>query len=174
MEKDHKILVGMISGAHGVKGQMRLKSFTEEPEAIARYKPLTDEEGKQEFAFTFKSATSTHFVVEMKGVADRDAAEAMRGTKLFVARAALPKLKKREFYESDFIGLAVRDAKGKNCGEVAGVHDYGGGPFFEIKPPKGNSFMLPFTKDCVPEMEMEQGYIVIAVPEGWLEEGKKK
>jgi 16S rRNA processing protein RimM len=168
MKQDRKILVGMISGAHGVKGDVRLKSFTEEPEAILRYKPLTDESGEREFAFRLKSATNTHFIVALGGVKTREAAEALRGTKLFVDRAALPKLKKREFYEADLVGLKALDKKGKECGTVAAVHNYGGGPFLEIAPAQGKAFMLPFDKNCVPEIDPDAGHIVIDPPEGWM------
>ena len=168
MTNDRKILVGIISGAHGVKGDVRLKSFTEEPEAILRYKPLMDENGEHEFAPKFKSATNTHLIVGLKGVKTREQAEALRGTKLFVTRAALPKLKKREFYESDLVGLKALDAKGKACGKVIAVHNYGGGPFLEIEPPQGKAFMLPFTKDCAPEVDAEAGHVVINPPEGWM------
>lgn len=167
MSSERKILIGVISGAHGVKGLVHLKSFTEEPEAIFSYKPLTDEDGEREFALKIKSTTNTHFIVEVKGVKTRDEAEALRGTKLFVTRASLPKLKKREFYEADLVGLKARDAKGKDCGDVIAVHNYGGGPFLEIAPVQGKAFMLPFTKTCVPEVDVEEKYIVIAPPEGW-------
>ena len=167
MSSDRKILVGVISGAHGVKGLVRLKSFTAEPEAIGSYKPLSDENGKREFAIKIISATNSHFIVEIKGVKDRDEAEALRGTKLFVERTALPKLKKREFYESDLVGLTAQDAKGKNRGKVIAVHNYGGGPFLEIEPPEGKAFMLPFSDACVPEVDMKEGHITIAPPEGW-------
>lgn len=168
MESGRKILVGIISGAHGVKGLVRLKSFTEEPAALLRYKPLTDETGESKFAIRVKSATNSHFIAEVNGVKDRDEAEALRGTKLFVMRAALPKLKKREFYESDLVGLEAQDGKGKNCGKVLAVHNYGGGPFLEIAKPEGKAFMLPFTKECVPEVDREKGHLVIAPPEGWM------
>ncbi len=168
MKDSRQILVGTFSGAHGVKGLVRLKSFTEDPEAILRYKPLTDESGEREFAIKFKMITNTHLIVEIKGVKDRDTAEGLRATKLFTTRAALPKLKKREFYESDLVGLEAIDEKGKSCGKVFAVHNYGAGTFLEVAPPQGKAFMLPFTKECVPEVDVEKGQIVIAPPEGWL------
>ena len=168
MSQDRKICVGMIAGAHGVNGHVRLRSFTAEPDAIRGYKPLTDENGEREFAIKIKKATNTYFIALVGGVTTRDQAEALRGTKLFVSRSVLPKLKKRQFYESDLLGLAVKDAQGKDGGKVALVHNYGGGPFLEIAPPEGKAYMLPFTKACVPEVDLEQGYIVITPPEGWL------
>jgi 16S rRNA processing protein RimM len=169
VSEDRKILVGTFSGAHGVKGLVRLKSFTEDPEAILRYKPLTDATGEREFAIKLKMITNTHLIVGIKGVKTRDAAEALRGTKLFVERSVLPKLKKREFYEADLVGLNALDKKGKTIGTVEAVHNYGGGPFLEIVPAEGKAFMLPFTKECVPEVDVEEGRIVIAPPEGWVD-----
>jgi len=168
MTKDRKICVGTFSGAHGVKGLVRLKSFTEEPESIARYKPLTDATGKRGFEIQIKSSTNDHFIAEVEGVNDRDAAEALRGTKLYVPRAALPKLKKREFYESDLVGLKAQNAKGEDCGKVIAVHNYGGGPFLEVTAPEGKAFMLPFNKECVPEVDVEDGRVIIEVPKGWI------
>jgi 16S rRNA processing protein RimM len=165
---DRQILVGTISGAHGVNGLVRLKSFTEDPEAILRYKPLTDEGGEREFTVKLKMITNTHLIVEWEGVKTRDAAEALRGMRLFTNRAALPKLKKREFYEADLVGLKALDKEGKTIGKVEAVHNYGGGPFLEIAPTQGKAFMLPFTKECVPAVDVEEGCITIAPPEGWM------
>jgi 16S rRNA processing protein RimM len=173
MASDRKICVGMIAGAHGVKGLVRLRSFTSEPADVMEYGPLTSEDGEREFALQLKSATNDYFIASLAGVADREAAEALRGTKLFVSRAALPKLKKREFYEADLVGLVAADKDGKEIGKVLAVHNYGGGPFLEIAPGQGGSFMLPFTKECVPEVDVEEGRVVIDPPEGWIEANKK-
>ncbi|HUY68557.1 MAG TPA: ribosome maturation factor RimM, partial [Alphaproteobacteria bacterium] len=117
MNSDRKILVGMIAGAHGVKGDVRLKSFTEEPADIAKYQPLTDQSGGREFAVKLKAATNNYFIASVAGVKGRDEAEALRGTRLYAARAALPKLRKREYYEADLIGLAAVDAQGRDAGK---------------------------------------------------------
>jgi len=158
----------MFAGAHGVKGLVRLRSFTEEPEAVIAYGALSDEVGKRVFALRLKSSTNDHFIAEVEGVTSREEAEALRGVKLFVPRAALPKLKKREYYEADLVGLAAQDKKGDVCGKVTAVHNYGGGPFLEIATAQGN-FMLPFTKTCVPEVEIEEGRIVVDPPPGWMD-----
>ncbi len=170
MARSSTICVGTFAGAHGVKGLVRLRSFTEEPEAILAYGPLSDEGGKRVFAVRLKSSANDHFIAEVEGVTGREEAEALRGVKLFVLRAALPKLKKREYYEADLVGLAAEDKKGKACGKVAAVHNYGGGPFLEIVTAGGN-FMLPFTKTCAPEVEVEEGRIVIDPPPGWMDAG---
>jgi 16S rRNA processing protein RimM len=171
MKDDRKICVGVISGAHGVRGLVRLRSFTAEPEAIFSYKPLADEDGKI-FKPKLKSAAKDFFIASLDGVEDRDAAEALRNMKLYVTRNALPKPKKREYYERDLLGLMACDASGKDYGTVQAVHNYGGGPFLEIGTTKKNGFMLPFTDACVPEIDVDAGRVTIAVPEGWLEAAK--
>lgn len=150
-----------------MRGLVRLRSFTEDPEAITEYNPLTDENGKRSFTVTLKSEAKDHFVAVVKGVESREAADALRGVKLYVPRAALPDPGKREYYQADLVGLAVKDRKGKSYGTVLAVHDYGGGPFLEIGKSKGGSFMLPFTDVCVPRVDVTADTVTIE-PKGWL------
>lgn len=171
MADDRKICVGVIAGAHGVRGSVRLRSFTEDPEAVGSYGPLMDEEGRK-FSIRLQGVMKDHFIASIEGVKDRDEAEALKGTKLFVSRAALPKLKPREYYEADLVGLPVEDKAGVACGKVQAVHNYGGGPFLEIAPAKGGTYMLPFTKAYVPEVDIKAGRVVIDPPEGWVGEPK--
>ena len=174
MKQDRKICVGMIVGAHGVSGLVRLRSFTEDPEGVAAYGPLADEEGSRSFTLKLNGVMKDHFIVSIKGVGTREAADALRGTKLYVDREALPKTRKREYYEADLVGLEARDGKKISYGMVSAVHSYGGGSFLEIGRTKTDSFMLPFTDAYVPEVDVEEGFIVIELPEGWLEEKKPK
>lgn len=166
MASDRKICVGMIAGVHGVRGLVRLRSFTDEPEAILDYEPLKDEKGKS-YSIELKSVAKDHFIAAVKGITTKEQADELRGTKLFVPREALPKTRKREFYEVDLKGLAAKDKDGRDYGQVQGVHNYGAGPFLEIGEGKG-SFMLPFTDACVPTVDLKAGEVTIAVPEGWL------
>lgn len=171
-QQDRKICVGMITGAHGVRGLVRLRSFMEEPEKIATHK-LTDEDGER-VNLKVKNTAKDYLVAQLEGIANREAAQTLRGMKLYVARSALPKTKKREYYEADLIGLEAKDAKGKNHGPVRGVHNHGGGTFLEIGTSNKDSFMLPFTDKCVPEIDVEGGQIHINIPPGWLDQGKAK
>src|SRR5579863_2269077 len=155
MGSGRKICVGMIGSAHGVRGLVRLRSFTENPEDISGYGPLTDESGEHVFAVTVQSAAKDHFVAAVEGVTDREGADALRGTKLYVDRKALPKTRKREYYEADLVGLAARNGNNEDCGKVLGVGNYGGGPFLEIGHTSRDSFMLPFNDTCVPEVDIE-------------------
>ena len=163
----------MFASPHGVRGLVRLRSFTEDPAAIADYKPLTDESGRRVFVITLKNAMNDHFIASVDGVDNREAAEALSGVKLYIDRAALPQTRTNEYYQSDLVGLAARGADGTDYGTVMGVHDYGGGPFLEIGRTKKDSFMLPFTSVCVPVVEFEAGRILIAPPDGWLGDEKK-
>ncbi|MFY9287786.1 MAG: ribosome maturation factor RimM [Alphaproteobacteria bacterium] len=163
----------MIAGAHGVRGLIRLRSFMADPEAIGDH-VLTDDTGKQTFKITLKTAAKDFYIAELKGVKNKEEADALRGTKLYVLRSALPQEDKGEFYEADLLGLSVEDKQGKVYGVVQAVHNYGGGPFLEIGPTKKNSFMLPFTDACVPKVDVMAERLVINLPEGWLDAPKPK
>lgn len=165
----HKICVGVIMGAHGVRGEVRLRSFTDDSNAIFSYKPVTDEEEKRVFAPKRKGAMKDHFIASLKGVTNREEAEALRGTKLYVDRSVLPSAGKGEYYEADLVGLAVKTSDGKTLGKVLALHDFGAGAFLEIEPVKGKNFMLPFTDDFVPVVDVAKGFVQIVMPEGWLE-----
>ena len=171
MKETRKICVGMIAGAHGVKGLVRLRSFTEDPEAIVQYGPLTDEDGKT-FAVTLKTASNDFFIAEVKGLKNKEEADALRGTKLYVSREAMPETDDGAFYETDLIGLEAADDTGKNYGKVQAIHNHGGGVFLEIGANLKNSFMLPFTDACVPKVDVKAGHVTVAVPEGWLKDEK--
>lgn len=172
MGQDRKICVGIIAGPHGVRGLVRLHSFMEDPYSIEEAKPLTDEAGKRSFVVKLKSAAKDFFIAEIEGVDSREKAEALRSTKLYVARSALPKEEKGEYYEADLIGLGVFNKTGCNFGTVRDVHNYGAGTFLEIGTTKKDCFMLPFTDACVPEVDMKLGRVVIDPPEGWMDEAK--
>ena len=163
-----KICVGVILGAHGIRGQVRLRSLTDDPESIFKYKPLTSEDGQREFRIKRQGISRDDYIASITGVDDRNASEALQGTKLWVDSKKLPKPKKGEFYEKDLVGLNTVDAAGKPYGKILTVHDYGAGTFFEIGTNKKDSFMLPFTDACVTEIDAEGGKVTITVPEGWL------
>lgn len=172
MAGDRKICVGMIAGAHGIRGLVRLRSFTEVPEDVASYGALTDESGTQKFTVTLKDVVKDCFTASIKGVNDRNAAEEMRGTRLYVTRAKMPKTKKQEYYAGDLIGLPARDDKGEEFGTVMDVHDHGAGVFLEIGHTRKDSFMLPFSAACVPDVNMDEGFVLVVVPEGWRDAAK--
>lgn len=174
MGKGGQICIGIILGAHGVRGLVKIGSYTAVPEDVFAYRPVTDEKGARAFQLTRRSVGSDHFVAAVEGVADRDAAQALKGTKLYVARALLPETKEDEYYHADLIGLRARGAGDKDLGIVEALHDYGAGAFLEIKPKVGKSFMLPLKKAFVPEVNLEEGFLRAEVPEGWLAEERPK
>jgi 16S rRNA processing protein RimM len=167
MDKDRKICVGRIAGAHGVRGLVRLRSFTENPSAIADYKPLTTQDGAR-IALTIKSIAKSFFVAAVGGVSTKDAADALRGTELYVSRSSLPKPSKSEYYTADLIGLTVLGKSGQRFGTVQAFHNYGAGPLLEIGGGKAPSFMLPFNKGFVPTVDLIAGRVIIDPPEDWI------
>jgi 16S rRNA processing protein RimM len=161
-----RICVGAIAGAFGVTGEVRLKSFCTEPSDIASYGPLTSEDGKIEYRITLTRPVAGGLGARIAGVANRDQAEALRGTSLFVARDRLPSLPDDEFYHADLIGLAAFDVGGVELGKVAAVHNHGAGDIIEISPTRHKSaLLLPFTKAIVPNVDLAAGRIVVDLPE---------
>lgn len=169
MNPKGKICVGLITGPHGVRGLVRLRSFTEDPWSIFDYKPLTDDTGEQIFQLTCKNVMQDHYLISVKGITTREDAEKIRGVKLYISRDILPDPEEGIFYHADLIGLDVVDANEKSFGKVIAVHDYGAGTFLEIGQSKKDSFMLPFKDVFVPEVALNDGHIRIDLPVGWLD-----
>ena len=160
-------------GAHGVRGLVKLRSFTAEPESLFDYAPLTSEDGKRVFKITCKSAVKEFFIASVEGLLSKEDADALRSDKIYITRDILPKTRKGEYYEVDLIGLMAVDVAGKEYGKVLDVHDHGAGTFLEIGTAKKDSFMLPFTDAFVPDVCFQAETILVAVPEGWIESPTK-
>jgi 16S rRNA processing protein RimM len=162
-----RICLGQIGAAHGVRGEVRLRSFTAEPAAIASYGPLETEDGR---LFEIKSLrpTKDHFVATFSGVADRNAAERLANTKLYVPRERLPEPEEAdEFYHADLVGLAVVDRKGHRLGTVVAVHNFGAGDLIEVRRAEGEpTQLLPFDAATVPEVDLAAGRMVVEPPAG--------
>lgn len=164
---DTRICVGAIAGAFGVQGEVRLKSFTADPEAIADYGPLYSEDGTRSFAVTITRPVKNGFAARVDGIATKEAADDLRGTRLFADRDALPSLPDDEFYHADLIGLAVHDTGGRLLGRVTAVHNHGAGDLLEIAGPGLKTpALLPFTLEAVPTVDLAAGRIVADPPEG--------
>lgn len=164
---DARICVGAFTGAFGVHGEVRLKSFTAEPAAIADYAPLCDETGARCFEITITRPVKGGFAVRVAGIDSREQAEALRGVELFADRAALPSLPDDEYYYTDLIGLSVVDTGGRQLGTVSAVHNHGAGDFLEITGPGlKNPALLPFTRAAVPTVDLAAGRLVTDPPEG--------
>ncbi len=159
--------VGAIAGAFGVRGEVRLKSFCAEPDAIADYAPLTTEDGSRSFGVTLTGTIKNGLSARLSGVATREDAERLKGLRLYAPRDRLPSLPDDEFYHADLIGLDVFDTGGTALGRVHAVHDHGAGDILEITGPGlSQPAMLPFTRDAVPTVDLEAGRIITDPPEG--------
>jgi 16S rRNA processing protein RimM len=161
-----RLCLGIVTGPHGVRGAVRVKSFTEDPAAIGAYGPLSDAAGTRHFALTVRGLGKGVVLAELEGVADRDAAEALRGLHLYVDRERLPPADADEFYQADLIGLPVVLADGKPLGRVAALHDYGAGQSLEITGVAGEAILVPFTKAAVPVVDLAAGRLVVEPPDG--------
>ncbi len=169
-DKDDKLVcVGAIAGAFGVRGEARIKSFCAEPAAIAEYGPLTTEDGAREFTLRIMRAVKGGFAARLSGVATREAAEALKGTRLYAPRERLPSLPDDEFYHADLIGLTVVDTGGAEIGRVRAIHDHGAGDMLEVTGPGGRMVLIPFTRAAVPTVDPGQGRIIADPPEGTLD-----
>jgi len=160
---DGLVCLGAIAGAFGVKGEVRLKSFCAEPERIADYGPLVAEDGRA-FTVTALRPIKGAFAARLSGVADRDAAEALKGVRLHAPRDRLPALGDDEFYHADLIGLEVVDAGGATVGRVKAVLDHGAGDILEIARPGRSELLVPFTRTAAPTVDLAAGRIVIDPP----------
>lgn len=163
---EKKILLAVIATAHGIRGEVVLRSYTQDPEAVADYGPLTDAAGKRTFKITSARATPKGVIARIEGVSDRTAAEALRGIELYVERAKLPKTRAREFYHADLVGLAVRDGEARELGWVVSVANFGAGDLLEVrfKDVKQTEY-VPFTDACVPTVDVPGGFVVVQLPE---------
>lgn len=159
------VLLGRFGAAHGVRGEIRLQSFTADPAAIATYGPLFDESGARRFVISsLRSLGKDIFVARVEGVADRNGAEALTGAELYLPREALPQPEEDEFYLADLEGLRAETVDGATLGRVIGVRNFGAGDLLEIQPPEGETILLPFTKAVVPTVDVAGGRVVVTPP----------
>ncbi len=154
--------VAAVAAAHGVRGAFKVKSFTEQPEDVAAYGPVFDREGQRLFTLDIIGPAKGGVIVKVEGVDDRDAADALRGTELFVPRTALPDPDDDEFYYSDLEGLDVFEADGNHFGTVKRVVNHGAGDLIEITDGKGSLHILPFDQATVPVIDLENHRIEIS------------
>jgi 16S rRNA processing protein RimM len=162
---DRRILLGQITIAHGIKGEVIVRSYASNPSDIAAYGPLTDKDGARPLTLTVLRDTGKGVVVRVKGVADRNGAEALKGRELYVARAKLPKASDAEYYHADLIGLEAVTEDSKPFGRVIAVQNFGAGDLLEIKLSDGRDVeFIPFTNACVPDVDMALGRLTVVPP----------
>ena len=161
------ICVGTIAGAFGVQGEVRLKSFTADPTAIADYAPLSNEDGTRIFSVTLTRPINNGFAARLGGVKTKEEADALKGVKLFAEREKLPELPDDEFYHTDLIGLEVYDTGGTLLGRIKAVMNHGAGDILEVTSAgHAGSVLVPFTLEIVPTVDLTAGRIVADPPEG--------
>lgn len=159
------VCVAQVAGPHGVRGAVKLRCFTEEPRNVAAYGPLCDEQGRELFHVRVLSEIPGGVVAQAEGITDRDAAQALRGMRLYVPRARLPEPEPDEFYHEDLVGLVARDPQGRPIGRIVGVFNFGAGDLLELETAGGERVMLPFTREAVPEIDLNSGFVVVVLPE---------
>ena len=169
MGSGRRVLMGLVLGAHGIKGAVRILSYAAAPKDIASYGPLEDESGGRKFSLTIVGQVRGAVLAAVEGIGDRDAAMALKGTKLYLERSALPAPAEGEFYWDDLVGLRAELTDGAALGEVVAVHDYGGGPSLEVRRQIGAPVMVPFNNRVVPVVDLAAGKLVIEPPEGLFE-----
>ena len=161
-----QICVARIGAAHGVRGAVKLWTFTEDPLAVKHYGPLSTKDGARQFEVTHVREAKDHLVATLKGVASREDAERLNGIELYVARDKLPATDEDEFYHADLIGLAAVTQQGDALGRIIAVHNYGAGDISEIAPNGGGETkLLPFTNAVVPTVDLAAKRVIIALPD---------
>jgi len=158
------ICVARIGAAHGVRGAVKLWTFTQDPLAVKRYGPLQTKDGARQFEVASARQAKDHLVATLKGITSRAEAERLNGLELYVAREKLPATDEDEYYHADLIGLAAVTAAGAPLGRVVAIHNFGAGDIIEIAPPQGATLLLPFTNAVVPTVDLAAGRVVIELP----------
>jgi 16S rRNA processing protein RimM len=160
-----QVCVARIGAVHGVRGAVKLWTFTEDPFAVTRYGPLSTRDGTRSFEVTHAHKAKGFLVATFKGVATRNEAEHLNGLELYVAREKLPELDDDEYYYADLIGLVAETTAGKPLGKVIAIHNFGAGDIIEIAPASGATMLLPFSNAVVPSVDLAGGRVVIELPD---------
>ena len=159
-----QICIARIGAAHGVRGAVKLWTFTEDPLAVKVYGPLTTKDGTRQFEVATAREAKGHLVATLKGIATREEAERLKGIELYIAREKLPVPDEDEYYHADLIGLDAVTTANAPLGRVIAIHNFGAGDIIEIAPPQGPTMLLPFTNAVVPTIDLAQGRVVIEMP----------
>ena len=160
-----RICVARIGAAHGVRGAVKLWTFTEDPLAVKAYGPLVTKDGARSFEVETAREAKGHLVATLKGIATREEAERLNGLELYIAREKLPQTDEDEYYHADLIGLAAVTSANEPLGRVTAIHNFGAGDIIEIAPLQGATMLLPFTNAVVPTVDLASGRVVIELPD---------
>src|SRR3982075_1766462 len=157
------ICIARIGAAHGVRGAVKLWTFTDDPLAVRAYGPLVTKDGARSFEIATAREAKGHLVATLKGIATREDAERLNGIELYIAREKLPATDDDEYYHADLIGLAAVNAASEPLGRVIAIHNFGAGDIIEIAPPGGATMLLPFTNAVVPSVDLAGGGGVVQI-----------
>ena len=165
MVSDERVCVGQIGAPHGVRGLVVIRSFTEIPQDITAYGTLTTEDGTP-VSLELKGVKKSGQIAAISGISSKEAAEGLKGARLYAARSRLPETEDGEYYHADLIGIEARDSNGRPLGRVVAIHDFGAGDLVEIDPGSGKTVLIPFTEDKVPVVDIAGAHMIIdASPE---------
>ena len=171
---DARVCVGVVTGPHGVRGLVKIKSFMQVPADLAELGEVTDETGTRTFRLVVKGTNKGTFLVHIDGIDDRDAALALKGLELYVPRGVLPEPEEGEYYHADLIGLRVELEDGTEIGSVRALHDFGAGDVIELSGARPwGSAMLPFDAETVTLVDAATGRLVVRPPEGLMSDGQE-
>lgn len=161
---NEKLCLGVITGAHGIRGAVKVKSFTQDPAQLTQYGPLSNEAEDIVYDLNVIGNAKGQLIIKIKGITNRNQAEDLKGTELFINRSKLPEADEDEFYHADLVGLKALDEDGDLYGVVKALFDFGAGDILEIQRYDGKSVMHPFTIEVVPTIDIEAGHIVVIPP----------
>ena len=165
MTKAARICVAKVGAAHGVRGEVRLWPFTEDPMSVIDYGPLSTKDGARQFEVVRARIAKDHLVAVIQGIATREDAERINGLELYIDRDQLPETEEGEYYHADLIGLRALDPAGAEIGKVLAIHNFGAGDIIEIAPSQGTTWLLPFSNEVVPTVDLASGHVVIVKPQ---------
>lgn len=161
MTREEKICLGAVVGVHGIRGEVKVKTYTEDEHNLTRYGKVSNQTGDREFELKIVGHSKELLRVKIKGIEDRTTAETLIGIGFYIERSRLPELKEDEFYHADLIGLDVQNIKGERIAQVNALYNFGAGDLIELKMADGTLEMLPFSKQYVPIIDIEKGFIIV-------------
>lgn len=164
MSTTNKVCIAVITGPHGVRGAVRVKSFTADVDTVTNFGILSDEKGTQSFSLTVTGKTKGQLIANIKGVNDRNGAEDLKGMELFIDRDKLPETDDDEFYYADLIGMRMELSDGTPYGTLKAVHNFGADDLLDVNLTEGGTVMLPFTKEVIPTVNMKARLLVVTPP----------
>ena len=168
---DHRVCLGVVVGAKGLKGEVRIKSFTAEPADVAAYGPVESEDGKASWALNVVGEAKGAVIVRLKGITDRNQADALKGVKLYVHRSKLPPAVEGTYYHADLIGMDVVLTTGETKGQVVAVLNFGGGDIIEVGDGKSETTMVPFSSEAIAEVNVSERLIRVEPLPGLFDSG---